>query len=45
MLLLGGCPPRPQERMGPLLGIPHVDILAPVTLLARTLRVADSVLR
>ena len=45
VLLLGGCPPRPQERMGPLQGIPHVDILAPVTLLARTLRVADSVLR
>src|SRR5918912_532801 len=36
VLLLGGCPPRPQVNMGPLQDIPHVDILKPVTRTART---------
>ena len=45
MLLIGGCPPRPQVNMGPLQDIPHADILRPVTRHARTLRVADQVLR
>ncbi len=45
VLLIGGCPPRPQVNMGPLQDIPHVDILRPVTRASRTLRVADQVLR
>jgi acetolactate synthase-1/2/3 large subunit len=45
VLLIGGCPPRPQVNMGPLQDIPHVDILRPVTRTSRTLRVADQVLR
>ncbi|MEK0085816.1 thiamine pyrophosphate-binding protein [Benzoatithermus flavus] len=45
VLVLGGCPPRPQANMGPLQDIPHADILRPVTRLARTLRVAEQVLR
>jgi acetolactate synthase I/II/III large subunit len=45
VLLIGGCPPRPQVNMGPLQDIPHAEILRPVTRQARTLRVADQVLR
>ena len=45
VLLIGGCPPRPQVNMGPLQDIPHVDILKPVTRQSRTLRVADQMLR
>jgi acetolactate synthase-1/2/3 large subunit len=45
VLLIGGCPPRPQMNMGPLQDIPHVDILRPVTRAARTARVADQVPR
>jgi len=45
LLLIGGCPPRPQDTMGPLQGIPHVDIMRPVTRHAVTARVADAVLR
>src|SRR5215813_640256 len=45
VLLIGGCPPRPQVNMGPLQDIPHVDILRPVTRAARTLRIADQVVR
>ena len=45
VLLLGGCPPRPQVNMGPLQDIPHVEILKPVTRTARTLRVAEQGLR
>jgi acetolactate synthase-1/2/3 large subunit len=45
LLVIGGCPPRPQEHMGPLRGIDHVALLAPVTRRARTARVADQVLR
>jgi acetolactate synthase-1/2/3 large subunit len=45
VLLLGGCPPRPQVNMGPLQDIPHVDILKPVTRTARTARVAEQVVR
>jgi len=45
VLLIGGCPPRPQANMGPLQDIPHVDILRPVTRQARTLRVPEQVVR
>src|SRR5215207_8627861 len=45
LLLIGGCAPRPQDDLGPLQGVPHTDILKPVTRLSRTLRVADIVLR
>ena len=39
------CPPARQDNMGPLQGTPHVDILRPVTRVARTLRIADQVIR
>ena len=45
VLLIGGCPPRPQVNMGPLQDIPHTDILRPVTRFSRTARVPDQVLR
>ncbi len=45
VLLIGGCPPRPQDDLGPLQGIDHVALLAPVTRQARTLRVAEQIAR
>ncbi|MEU6696775.1 thiamine pyrophosphate-binding protein [Pseudonocardia sp. NPDC046786] len=45
LILLGGCPPRPQANKHPLQDIPHTEILRPVTRQSRTLRVADEVLR
>ena len=45
VLLIGGCPPVPQDDLGPLQGIDHAGILAPVTRWSRTLRVADQVAR
>lgn len=45
VLLLGGCPPRPQDDLGPLQGIDHAAILAPVTRASRTLRVAEQIAR
>lgn len=45
VLLIGGCAPVPQDDLGPLQGIAHVEIMRPVTRLARTLRVADNILR
>ncbi len=45
VLLIGGCPPVPQDDLGPLQGIDHVAILAPVTRDARTLRVAEQIAR
>jgi acetolactate synthase-1/2/3 large subunit len=45
LLLIGGCPPVPQEDLGPLQGIDHVAILAPVTRWSRTLRVAEQIAR
>jgi len=45
VLMIGGCPPRPQDDLGPLQGIDHVAILSPVTLQARTLRVAEQITR
>jgi acetolactate synthase I/II/III large subunit len=45
VLLIGGCPPRPQDDLGPLQGIAHAAILAPVTRASRTLRVADQIAR
>ena len=45
VLLIGGCAPMPQDDLGPLQGIDHVSILRPVTRSARTLRVADNLLR
>lgn len=45
VLLIGGCPPRAQDDLGPLQGINHVDIMRPVTRQSRTLRVADNAVR
>ncbi|MBL8330776.1 MAG: thiamine pyrophosphate-binding protein [Rubrivivax sp.] len=45
LLLIGGCPPRLQDDLGPLQGIDHVALLAPVTRQARTLRVAEQIAR
>jgi acetolactate synthase-1/2/3 large subunit len=45
VLLIGGCPPVPQDDLGPLQGIDHVAIMQPVTRSARTLRVADQIAR
>lgn len=45
VLVIGGCPPARQDHMGPLQGTPHVAILQPITRLARTLRIADQVIR
>lgn len=45
VLLVGGCPPRPQDDLGPLQGIDHAAILAPVTRASRTLRVAEQIAR
>jgi acetolactate synthase-1/2/3 large subunit len=45
VLLIGGCPPVPQDDLGPLQGIDHAAILAPVTRSSRTLRTADQIVR
>jgi acetolactate synthase I/II/III large subunit len=45
VLLIGGCAPRAQDDLGPLQGVPQVDVLTPITRLSRTLRVADNLLR
>lgn len=45
VLLIGGCAPRPQDDLGPLQGIPHVEVMRPITRHARSLRVADNVAR
>ena len=45
VLVIGGCTSRLQANMGPLQDIPHVDIMRPVSRLARTARVADQVIR
>lgn len=45
VLLIGGCPPRPQDDLGPLQGIDHAAILAPVTRASRTLRVSEQIAR
>jgi acetolactate synthase-1/2/3 large subunit len=45
VLLIGGCPPVPQDDLGPLQGIDHVAILQPVTRSSRTLRTADQIAR
>jgi acetolactate synthase-1/2/3 large subunit len=45
VLLIGGCAPVPQDDLGPLQGIDHVSIMKPVTRSARTLRLADHILR
>jgi thiamine pyrophosphate-dependent acetolactate synthase large subunit-like protein len=45
VLLIGGCAPTPQDNMGPLQGVPHVDIMRPITRTSRTLRVAEYVVR
>src|SRR4029079_15886558 len=37
ILVIGGCPPARRDHMGPLQGTPHVDIMRPITRLARTL--------
>ena len=45
VLLIGGCPPVMQDDLGPLQGIDHTAILAPVTRLSRTLRVSEQIAR
>ncbi|MCB1905973.1 MAG: thiamine pyrophosphate-binding protein [Rhodocyclaceae bacterium] len=45
VLLFGGCAPVAQDDLGPLQGVPHVDILRPITRGARTLRFADHIVR
>jgi acetolactate synthase I/II/III large subunit len=45
VLLIGGCPPVPQDDLGPLQGIDHAAIMAPVTRQSRTLRVAEQIAR
>src|SRR5581483_6693224 len=45
VVVIAGCPPRPQEHMGPLQGIAHVDVMAPVTRFARTVRGAENAVR
>ena len=45
VLLIGGCTSRPQANMGPLQDIPHVEILRPITRIARTARVPEQVIR
>jgi acetolactate synthase-1/2/3 large subunit len=45
VLLIGGCAPRPQDDLGPLQGVAHTEIMRPVTRCARTLRIADNVVR
>jgi acetolactate synthase I/II/III large subunit len=45
VLLIGGCPPVPQDDLGPLQGIDHAAIMAPVTRSSRTLRTADQIAR
>jgi acetolactate synthase-1/2/3 large subunit len=45
VLLIGGCPPRPQINMGPLQDVPHTDVLRPVTRQSRTARVPEQAVR
>jgi len=45
VILIGGCPPVPQDDLGPLQGIDHAAILAPVTRWSRTLRVSEQIAR
>ena len=45
VLLIGGCPPRPQANMGPLQDIAHARIMEPVTRYSRTARDAEQALR
>ncbi|MCC3269168.1 thiamine pyrophosphate-binding protein [Arthrobacter gengyunqii] len=45
LLLIGGCPPRPQINMGPLQDVAHTEILRPITRQSRTARVSEQVIR
>ena len=45
VLLIGGCPPRPQTNMGPLQDIPHTAIMDPITRYSRTARVPEQAIR
>ena len=45
ILVISGVPPRPQENMGALQGISHVDIVRSITRYARTIAQAAHVLR
>jgi len=45
LLLIGGCAPVAQDDLGPLQGVPHTEIMQPVTRGSRTLRFADNILR
>ncbi len=45
VLLIGGCAPGEQDDLGPLQGVPHVEIMRPIVRQARTLRSADNIAR
>ncbi len=45
VLLIGGCPPRPQANMGPLQDIAHAAIMAPIAAYSRTARVPEQAVR
>ena len=45
VLVLSGCPPRPQENRGALQDLAHAALVAPLTRYARTVREADLVLQ
>ena len=45
ILLIGGCTTIPQNNMGPLQDIPHVEILKSITRYSRTARVPEQVIR
>jgi len=45
VLLIGGCAPAAQDDMGPLQGVPHTEIMQPITRQSRTLRIADNLMR
>jgi acetolactate synthase-1/2/3 large subunit len=45
VLVISGCPPRPQQNMGALQEIPQAEIVRPITRYARTVREATHVIR
>ena len=45
VVVIGGCPPTPQEHMGPLQGLRQVEIMVPITRFARTARLPEHAVR
>jgi len=45
ILVVGGCPPTPQDTADALQGLPNLELMRPVTRMARTLREPAQVLR